>query len=78
MILLLGVATCIYKLKSIYRIAENFRGRKFCEFYGSGPIRESFLREHRMCEIFLFVVFAKVFSLENFPLYGNMIRQVCV
>ena len=69
-----------------YRIAGNFWGRKLCEFRSFVAIRESFLCEiwgmaffgaakasnsqkfiHENC---IFHQFAKIFSLESFPLYG--------
>ena len=53
---------------------ETSEGETFCEFRGFGAIRESFL-----CEIWGRGIlwcgkseqFAKIFSLESFPLYGT-------
>ena len=74
-----------------YRIAENLRGRKFSRFVA---IRESFLCEiwgpgvlwrcksEQSAKIFsaksYFHQFAKVFSLESFPLYGIWLFPVGV
>ena len=58
----------------MYCIAGNFQGENFCKFHGFVAICESFNREN--CIIHQF---AKVFSLESFPLYSmiRLLANVC-
>ena len=73
---------------SVYRIAGNFRGRKLSRIGGNSIFAEKLLRIARFCsakgrhapnfaeKTFAYshktVKFAKVFSLESFPLYGTV------
>ena len=59
---------------------ETFEGETFREFCGFGAIRKSFLREIWGRGILWrgkSEQFAKVFSLESFPLYGTTLIKAC-